>query len=88
MPYPAACRPQAWSAAAAITIMHAAVGLYPDVPAGRVLLRPLAGAPLGEVSVRGLRVAAKEVDVAVDRDGAVSVSGLPAGICTELVGNG
>ena len=59
VPYPAACRPQAWSAAAAVTIMHAAVGLHPDVPAGRVLLRPLAGTPLGEVSVRGLRVAGK-----------------------------
>jgi glycogen debranching enzyme len=88
VPYPAACRPQAWSAAAAVTIMHAAVGLYPDVPAGRALLRPLAGAPLGEVSVRGLRVAGEEVDIAVDRNGVVSVSGLPAGISTEIVGSG
>ena len=88
MPYPAACRPQAWSAAAAVTIMHAAVGLYPDVPAGRVLLRPLAGTPLGEVSVRGLRVAGEEVGIEVDRNGAVSVTGLPAGISVEIVGGG
>lgn len=45
VPYPAACRPQAWSAAAAVTVVHAALGLYPDVPEGRMLLRPLAGAP-------------------------------------------
>jgi glycogen debranching enzyme len=78
VPYPAACRPQAWSAAAAVTIVHAAVGLYPDVPSGRVLLRPLADAPLGAISARGLRVAGAEVDVALARDGTVDVTGLPA----------
>ncbi|MGW0595440.1 amylo-alpha-1,6-glucosidase [Streptosporangium sp. NPDC002607] len=84
--YPAACRPQAWSAAAAVTLVHAALGLYPDVPAGRVLLRPLAGAPLGPVSVRGLRIAGAEVGAAVDPQGEVVVTGLPAGISTERAG--
>ncbi|GAA0405658.1 amylo-alpha-1,6-glucosidase [Acrocarpospora corrugata] len=80
VPYPAACRPQAWSAAAAVTIAHAAVGLYPDVPAGRAVLRPLPGAPLGAVSVRGLRVGTAKVDVHVDQDGKATATGLPAGI--------
>jgi glycogen debranching enzyme len=80
VPYPAACRPQAWSAAAAVTIVHAAVGLYPDVPSGHVSLRPLAGAPLGAVAVDGFRVAGCEVAVAVDGSGAGTVSGLPAGV--------
>ena len=31
--YPAACRPQAWSAAAALVVLTATVGLRPDVPA-------------------------------------------------------
>lgn len=57
VPYPAACRPQAWSAAASIVILRAAVGLQPDVPNGQTTVRPLPGAPLGAVSVRGLRVA-------------------------------
>ncbi|MFJ2033080.1 glycogen debranching N-terminal domain-containing protein [Streptosporangium sp. NPDC087985] len=83
LPYPAACRPQAWSAAAAVTITHAALGLYPDVPAGRVLLRPLAGAPLGAVSARGFRVAGAEVSAAVDLDGRAGVTGLPAGMLVE-----
>ena len=34
VPYPAACHPQAWSAAAAITITRTALGLAPDVPGG------------------------------------------------------
>ncbi|MCG5216181.1 glycogen debranching N-terminal domain-containing protein [Streptosporangium soli] len=83
VPYPASCRPQAWSAAAAVAIVHTAVGLHPDVPAGRVALRPLPGAPLGALSVRGLRVAGAEVEVAVDRAGRAVVSGLPGGIVVD-----
>nr|WP_206067639.1 glycogen debranching N-terminal domain-containing protein [Nonomuraea sp. FMUSA5-5] len=80
VPYPAACRPQAWSAAAAVAILHAATGLYPDVPSGRTTLRPLPGAPLGALSVRGLRVAGSPVDVTIDRSGTPQVTGLPAGM--------
>lgn len=83
VPYPAACRPQAWSAAAVVAVVHAALGLYPDVPEGRMLLRPLAGAPLGAVSAKGLRVAGAEVSAAVAREGEVVVTGLPEGIVTE-----
>ncbi|MGC5013430.1 glycogen debranching N-terminal domain-containing protein [Streptosporangium sp. DT93] len=80
VPYPAACRPQAWSAAAAVTLAHAALGLHPDVPGGRVLLRPLEGTPLGAVSLSGLRVAGEPVSASVDREGRAAVTGLPAGI--------
>ncbi|MFI6390451.1 glycogen debranching N-terminal domain-containing protein [Nonomuraea sp. NPDC050540] len=81
VPYPAACRPQAWSAASSLAIVHAAVGLYPDVPGGRVLIRP--GAPLGALTVRGLRVAGAPVDVTVDGSGAARVTGLPPGLRVE-----
>ncbi|MFI7574939.1 glycogen debranching N-terminal domain-containing protein [Micromonospora sp. NPDC049497] len=80
VPYPAACRPQAWSAASAVLLLQAATGFYPDVPAGAVRLAPLAGPELGAVSVSGLRVAGSSTDVAVDRDGTTSVTGLPAGL--------
>ena len=69
MPYPAACRPQAWSAAAAIMILQAWLGLEPDVPAGVVRVRPLPNAPM----VKGLRIAGQPVDF----DG-LSLIGLPA----------
>lgn len=80
VPYPAACRPQAWSAAAAVVILQTALGLYPDVPAGRVVLRPLADSPLGAVSARGLRIAGTPVDATVDRSGVTTVSGLPSAV--------
>ncbi|MGH3877773.1 MAG: amylo-alpha-1,6-glucosidase, partial [Actinophytocola sp.] len=38
--YPASCRPQAWSAAAAIVLVSAALGLEADVPGGRLAVRP------------------------------------------------
>jgi N-terminal domain of (some) glycogen debranching enzymes/Amylo-alpha-1,6-glucosidase len=40
VPYPAACRPQAWSAAAAGALAQALLGLDVDVPAGQIQLRP------------------------------------------------
>ncbi|GII56648.1 amylo-alpha-1,6-glucosidase [Planotetraspora thailandica] len=83
MPYPAACRPQAWSAAAAVAIAHAAVGFHPDVPGGRVVVRPLEGAPLGAVSMRGLRVAGSEVTASVDAHGRSEVIGLPEGMVVD-----
>jgi glycogen debranching enzyme len=54
VPYPASCRPQAWSAAAAGALAQALLGLDVDVPAGRVWLDP-PDAPPGPAS-RRLRV--------------------------------
>ncbi|RGC70070.1 Amylo-alpha-1,6-glucosidase [Micromonospora sp. MW-13] len=77
VPYPAACRPQAWSAASAVLLLQAGVGLYPDVPAGRVLLAPLAGPELGTLAARNLRVADASVDVTVTATGAARIDHLP-----------
>jgi glycogen debranching enzyme len=76
-PYPASCAPQAWSAAASVAILRAALGLEPDVPAGQLVLRPMPDAPLGAIRARGLRVAGHAVDVTLRQDGGVEVSGLP-----------
>jgi glycogen debranching enzyme len=61
IPYPAACRPQAWSAASSVAVLTAALGLTPDAAAGTVASSPLLG--LGSVAARGLRVGARSVDV-------------------------
>ncbi|MER6595431.1 hypothetical protein ABT214_26990, partial [Micromonospora purpureochromogenes] len=52
-------------------------GLHPDVPNGRVALRPLAGPELGALSVQGLRVAGARVDVHVDATGQATLANLP-----------
>ncbi|GAA5200435.1 glycogen debranching N-terminal domain-containing protein [Rugosimonospora acidiphila] len=80
VPYPAACHPQAWSAAASVAILQAALGLEADVPAGELRVRPIAGAPLGAIRAGGLRVAGRPVEVALDADGRIDVTGLPDSI--------
>ena len=52
IPYPASCRPQAWSAASAIAIVTALLGPRPDAPAGTLEFRPLLPAPESEPNTR------------------------------------
>ena len=75
VPYPPACRPQAWSAAVSPALVTALLGLDVDLPAGRVALSPLPG--FGELSVRNLRIGPAAASIQVNPGGAVSVTGLP-----------
>ncbi|MGH3510540.1 MAG: amylo-alpha-1,6-glucosidase, partial [Nocardioidaceae bacterium] len=76
-PYPAACRPQAWSAASAVALVAAVLGLDPDVP-GRVLrVRPLRPWPFGELTVEGLTIGGAPLDLIVDETGGVRVGRAP-----------
>ncbi|WEO76386.1 glycogen debranching N-terminal domain-containing protein [Cryobacterium sp. SO2] len=52
--YPAACRPQAWSAAAAVSVLGTVLGLDRDPVTGEVTSTPISPAIVGEVSVHGL----------------------------------
>jgi len=51
--YPAACRPQAWSAAAAISVLGTVLGLSPDPTTGEVTSTPIAPAVVGRVTLHG-----------------------------------
>ncbi len=73
VPHPAACRPAAVSSAAAVHLVTALAGVRPDVPAGRVLVRPASTAPLGELELTGLRVAGEPFSVRVSRIGVAVV---------------
>ncbi|WP_341846022.1 glycogen debranching N-terminal domain-containing protein [Streptomyces rubellomurinus] len=78
VPHPAACRPAAVSAAAAAHAVFALAGVRPDVPGGRVLVRPASTAPLGELELTGLRVAGEPFSVRVSRIGVAMVEEAPA----------
>jgi glycogen debranching enzyme len=68
--YPAACRPQAWSAAAPVALLATALGLDADVPRGWAWLAPPeAFARWFPLRVSGLRVAGHPLTVTVDADG-------------------
>ncbi|MEV6484295.1 glycogen debranching N-terminal domain-containing protein [Streptomyces sp. NPDC051576] len=74
--YPAACRPQGWSAASGVAVLSALLGLYPDARHQVLRIRP---APLGPLRVDGMRLAGHRLNVEVSASGEVTASGLPAG---------
>ena len=53
VPYPAACRPQAWSAASAVAVLQAVLGVEPKAD-GTLSTRPLT--VTGRVTVDGIVV--------------------------------
>ncbi len=68
VPYPAACRPQAWSAAAAVSVLATALGLEPggtskghSRPDHGVAITPITD--LGSIEVDGLRFAGRRFAV-------------------------
>lgn len=69
VPYPAACHPQAWSAASAVVLLTGFLGLCPDVPNGTLRVGPAGPTPFGRLRVAGLRMAGREVTVEVASDG-------------------
>jgi len=86
VPYPASCRPQAWSAAAAPAIVRSLLGLEADAAARRLRLNPITPSPVGEFHVTGLRVAGGSLDVKVDAAGRATVLRAPAGMDVTVGG--
>ncbi|HZE48362.1 MAG TPA: hypothetical protein VE074_02300, partial [Jatrophihabitantaceae bacterium] len=84
VPYPPACRPQAWSAASAIVVLRRLLGLQPDVPNGALRLNPLRPSPVGELTVRGLRIAGESLDVHLTPDGMADVIRAPSGLRVQI----
>lgn len=72
VPYPAACRPQAWSAAAAVSVLASVLGLDPDAQAGVLRMSP--SGVVGLLEVSGIRFGGAEVSVRVTADGEVAAA--------------
>jgi glycogen debranching enzyme len=71
VPYPIACRPQAWAAGSIPLITQAILGLCPDAPARTIsIVRPQLPDWLQSVNVNALRVGNAEVDLRYRRRGA------------------
>ena len=80
VPYPSSCRPQAWAAATGISLLASLCGLRPDLPAGRVDLRPLPAPPARGLRITGLRLGGAEVTVSVDEQGNGRLVGAPGAL--------
>ncbi|OLR91262.1 amylo-alpha-1,6-glucosidase [Actinokineospora bangkokensis] len=64
-PYPSSCHPQAWSAAAGVSVLWRLLGLEVDVPARVLRVRPPRPLPLGPFEAAGIRLAGGELSVRV-----------------------
>jgi glycogen debranching enzyme len=73
--YPAACRPQAWAAAAPLACLVAVTGLDVDAAAGRLDVPGSASTRLGPFTLSGVRVGTRDLTVRVAADGTVSLGG-------------
>lgn len=77
IPYPASCRPQAWSTASAAALVSVALGFEPDAPAGRLVLRPARPAAYGQMTIRGLQFAGRSFGVSCAPDGSTELLDAP-----------
>lgn len=68
LPYPAACRPQAWSAASSVSLLGSVLGLGADRHDG-VSLGPVRPWSFGATRVSGLGTRDARIDVEVSADG-------------------
>jgi glycogen debranching enzyme len=85
-PYPAACRPQAWSAASAVALLTVALGLRPDAATRTLHVRPARPAAYGAMRVEGLRFCGGRVDLDLAADGTVTVLQAPDGVEVRVHG--
>jgi glycogen debranching enzyme len=70
IPYPVACRPQAWTAGVFHHMLAACLGLRPDAPAQSLdVVRPRLPHWLQQVHIQGLRVGSGSVDLSFRRSG-------------------
>jgi glycogen debranching enzyme len=68
VPYPVACRPQAWAAGSVFLLLEAALGLVPDAAGRRVVFRqPQLPVWLRWLEIRNLRVGDARIDLHVVR---------------------
>ncbi len=88
VPYPVACRPQAWAAGAFPLIAQALLGLCPDAANHRLyIVRPQLPGWLHRVRVDGLRVGQAQADLLYDRAGSrtvVTVLSAPHDLAVEV----
>ena len=69
VPYPAACRPQGWSAAASVSVLASVLGLEPDAQDDVLGVSPAASAAL---KVSGLTFNGQPVSISLNDDGEVT----------------
>jgi glycogen debranching enzyme len=69
VPYPTACRPQAWAAGVPLAVATMCLGLQPDVPAGTITVNPALPKGLRRIEARGISFPGGELSLSHGADG-------------------
>lgn len=83
VPYPTACRPQAWAAGVPLAIATMCMGLQPDVPAGTITVNPTLPKALRRIELHGIPFPGGELSLTYGPDGARPLT-IPDGLSLEL----
>src|SRR5207253_9458833 len=70
VPYPTACRPQAWAAGVPLDFVALFLVLEPFIPGNTISLSPALPAGIESLEVRGVPFPSGPLSVSIDRDGA------------------
>jgi glycogen debranching enzyme len=82
VPYPTACRPQAWAAGVPLALVPLLLGLEPSMPDGRISLCPALPSRIGSLEVRGIPLGDGVLSVRVGPDGVAILSAPPGATVT------
>ncbi len=85
VPYPTACRPQAWAAGVPLAIVALCLGLQPDVPARTLTLNPVLPKGLHRLEVHGIPFPGGELSVTHDGDATLVIE-TPHGLRVSTTG--
>ncbi|MBA2324630.1 MAG: glycosyltransferase [Pseudonocardiales bacterium] len=83
VPYPTACRPQAWAAGVPLAIVALCLGLQPDTPAGSVSLDPVLPRNVRRLEAHGIQLPGGELSGIHDAQGTKTITA-PPGLRIEL----
>lgn len=83
VPYPTACRPQAWAAGVPLAIVALSLGLQPDVPGGSLAIKPTLPRGLRRIEAHGIPFPGGELSLTHDADGTRVIS-KPEGLRVEI----
>ena len=83
VPYPTACRPQAWAAGVPLAIATMCLGLEPDVPAGTISVNPTLPHGLRRIEAHGIPFPGGELSLTYGADGTRALT-MPDGLRLEL----
>ncbi len=83
IPYPASCSPQAWAAAAPLLLVRSMLGLDPDVPGGKLRIRPRLPQGTTRLRLTGMPLAGQRATISIE-DGRVVANGIPSTLTVEV----